>query len=78
MATQGIAVEPAEIMVTNGSQQGIDYVARLLLDPGDVIVVEGPTYIGAIQVFDAYEADATSSSRVDDDGHGRRRAARRP
>ncbi len=43
-------------MVTNGSQQGIDLIAKLLLDPGDAIVVEGPTYIGAMQTFDAYEA----------------------
>src|SRR5262249_4094827 len=45
-----------EVMITNGSQQGIDMVARLMLDPGDQIVVEGPVYIGAMQTFDAYEA----------------------
>jgi 2-aminoadipate transaminase len=57
MADQGILADPRQIMVTNGSQQGIDYVARLMLDPGDSIVVEGPTYIGAMQAFDAYEPE---------------------
>src|SRR5687767_6751953 len=37
MAARGVAVDPAEIMITNGSQQGIDFVARLMLDPGDQI-----------------------------------------
>lgn len=55
MAAQGIAADPDHIMVTSGSQQGIDYVARLMIDPGDLIVVEGPTYIGAMQAFDVYE-----------------------
>lgn len=56
MAAQGIAVEPEGLLLTNGSQQGIDLIARLLLDPGDVVVVEAPTYLGALQVFDAFEA----------------------
>jgi 2-aminoadipate transaminase len=55
MAAQGILIDPDHLMITSGSQQGIDYVARLLIDPGDAIVVEGPTYIGAMQAFDAYE-----------------------
>ncbi|MCC6791169.1 MAG: PLP-dependent aminotransferase family protein [Thermomicrobiales bacterium] len=55
MAAQGITADPGHIMLTSGSQQGIDYVARLMIDPGDTIVVEGPTYIGAMQAFDAYE-----------------------
>ncbi len=57
MATQGMRTAPNEIMVTNGSQQGIDLIARLMLDPGDTVIVEGPTYLGAIQAFDSYEAD---------------------
>jgi 2-aminoadipate transaminase len=57
MVVRGIHASPGEIMVTNGSQQGIDLVARLMLDPGDSILVEGPTYIGAMQTFDAYEVD---------------------
>lgn len=57
MAGQGMRTIPDEIMVTNGSQQGIDLIARLMLDPGDMVIVEGPTYLGAIQAFDAYEAE---------------------
>jgi 2-aminoadipate transaminase len=67
MAARKVEVDPAEIMITNGSQQGIDFVARLMLDPGDQIVVEGPAYIGAMQTFDAYEASYLVAP-VDDDG----------
>jgi 2-aminoadipate transaminase len=56
MTRRGVAVGPSDLFVTNGSQQGIDLLARLFLDPADAIIVEGPTYIGAMQVFDAYEA----------------------
>jgi 2-aminoadipate transaminase len=57
MRVRGIEAGPDEIMITNGSQQGIDLIARLMLDAGDPILVEGPTYIGAMQTFDAYEVD---------------------
>jgi 2-aminoadipate transaminase len=57
MTIRGIQADPGQIMITNGSQQGIDLIARLMLDPGDAILVEGPTYIGAMQTFDAYEVD---------------------
>jgi 2-aminoadipate transaminase len=67
MAAREMLVDPAEIMITNGSQQGIDFVARLMLDPGDQIVVEGPAYIGAMQTFDAYEARYIVAP-LDDDG----------
>ena len=56
LAARGISAGVDDILVTSGSQQGIDLVAKLMLDPGDGIIVEGPTYIGAMQVFDAYEA----------------------
>lgn len=55
MAAQGIDVSPERIMITFGSQQGIDISARLMLDRGDDLAAEGPTYIGALQAFDAYE-----------------------
>ena len=48
---RGIAAVPDEILVVNGSQQGIDLVARLLVAPGDTVVVEDPTYHGALNVF---------------------------
>lgn len=46
-----ISVSPKEIMILSGSQQGIDFVARTFLTPGDVVFVEEPTFMGAIQLF---------------------------
>ena len=48
---RGIAAALEELLVTTGSQQGLDLVARVLIDPGDVILVELPTYVGAISAF---------------------------
>ena len=56
MAARAMPVGSDEVLITNGSQQGIDLVGRLVLDPGDGVVVEGPTYLGAVQAFDGYEA----------------------
>ena len=67
MKRRGIFAGVTDTMVTNGSQQGIDLISRLLLDPGDSIVVEGPTYIGAMQTFGAYEAHYLTCS-VDEHG----------
>lgn len=55
MAARGATVDPETVLVTNGSQQGLDLVSRALFDAGDVVIVEGPTYFGALQAFDAYE-----------------------
>ena len=55
LGKRGIAARPDELLITNGSQQGIDLVARVFLDPGDVILVENPTYLAAIQAFAAYQ-----------------------
>jgi 2-aminoadipate transaminase len=55
MARRGVQVDAERVFVTNGSQQGLDLVARALFDSGDVVVVEGPTYFGALQAFDAYQ-----------------------
>jgi 2-aminoadipate transaminase len=49
--TRGIETTLEELLVTTGSQQGLDLVARVLIDPGDVILVELPTYVGAITAF---------------------------
>lgn len=49
-----ISVE-GEIVVTNGSQQGLDLLAKVLIDPGDVIVSESPAYLGAVQAFELFE-----------------------
>ncbi|MDU0826184.1 MAG: aminotransferase class I/II-fold pyridoxal phosphate-dependent enzyme, partial [Negativicoccus succinicivorans] len=45
-------VVPDDILITAGSQQGLDLLARVFLDPGDVLLVEGPSYIGALNAFD--------------------------
>lgn len=67
MKARGAEIDPALVMVTNGSQQGLDLIARTLFDPGDVVVVEGPTYFGAMQAFDAYEVNYRVAP-VDADG----------
>lgn len=51
MAARGVRTAPERLLVTTGSQQGLDLVARVLLDPGDVVLVELPTYTGAITAF---------------------------
>ncbi|MCB8926530.1 MAG: PLP-dependent aminotransferase family protein [Ardenticatenaceae bacterium] len=53
----GMAVDPDEILITNGSQQGLDLVAKILLDPGDHVLVESPSYLGGIQAFTMYEPE---------------------
>lgn len=53
VGVQGITEE--NIAITNGSQQGIDFSGRLFLDPGDVVLCENPTYIGALNAFMAYQ-----------------------
>ncbi|MBI4260623.1 MAG: PLP-dependent aminotransferase family protein [Actinobacteria bacterium] len=55
MAEEGVSASPREVVVTDGAQQGLDLVAKVLLDPGDEVVVEEPTYVGAISAFGAYE-----------------------
>jgi 2-aminoadipate transaminase len=62
-----MAVEPSQVLITSGSQQGIDLVARILLDPGDVVLVENPTYLAAVQAFAAYQAKLVPVPS-DDDG----------
>jgi DNA-binding transcriptional MocR family regulator len=56
MGSLGVACGPDNILITNGSQQALDFVGRLFLSPGDGMLVERPTFIGALRAFDAYEA----------------------
>lgn len=51
---RGANVDPDTILITQGAQQAIDLVARFFLEPGDRVIVEGPTYFGALQVFEPY------------------------
>ena len=53
----GVEVAPGDVLVTGGSQQGLDLVGKVFLDPGDTVVLESPSYLGAIQAFDAYQAE---------------------
>lgn len=56
LSARGRRVTSGEILITSGSQQGIDLAARVLLDPGDAVIVESPSYLAALQVFGASEA----------------------
>jgi 2-aminoadipate transaminase len=55
LATHGMRVSPEQVLVTTGSQQGLDLVGKVLVDAGAPIAVETPTYLGALQAFNAYE-----------------------
>ncbi len=67
MAEEGTKVDLGELLVTTGGQQAIDLVCKTLIDPGDVILAEGPTYAGAVPTFTAYQADVRQLE-VDDEG----------
>jgi 2-aminoadipate transaminase len=54
---EGIQALPEQILITTGSQQAIDLIARVLLDPGDQVVVAKPTFLGALQSFAAYQGE---------------------
>ncbi len=56
MALEGITAHPEDVVVTVGSQQGLDLLARIFVDPGDVVLTEGPTYVTAIGTFSSYQA----------------------
>ncbi|HET7534964.1 MAG TPA: PLP-dependent aminotransferase family protein [Candidatus Didemnitutus sp.] len=55
MGQRGFKAEPTEVLVTNGSQQVLDLVGKLFLNPGDVVLTENPTYLAAIQAFQTFE-----------------------
>jgi 2-aminoadipate transaminase len=57
MRIEGIVAHPDDVVVTTGSQQALDLVTRVFCDPGDVVVAEAPSYVGALGVFRAYQAD---------------------
>src|SRR5262245_24669125 len=57
MAAEGMHPDPDDIIVTTGGQQAIDLITKTLVDPGDAVICEGPTYPGAVPVFCSYEAE---------------------
>ncbi len=69
MAAEQMAVDPDDVMVTTGGQQVLDLVTKTLIDPGDMIVAEGPSYPGALNAFQAYQANVV---QIDMDSDGMR------
>ncbi len=67
MAAEGTPIDTSEVIVTTGGQQVIDLVCKALIDPGDVIVAEAPTYPGAVPTFSAYQAQV-EQIEMDSDG----------
>ena len=67
MPLVGVTAHPDDVVVTVGSQQALDLVTRILCDPGDVVVAEAPSYVGALSVFAAYQ---TTVVHVPMDGEG--------
>ena len=57
MAAKGMKVDPAQVLITTGSQQGLDLVGKVLIDAGSRVAVEAPTYLGALQAFAPYEPE---------------------
>ena len=64
---QGMHVSPDQVLITTGSQQGLDLIAKVLIDAGSKILVETPTYLGALQAFMPMEPEVVS---VDSDDEG--------
>ncbi|WP_280153664.1 PLP-dependent aminotransferase family protein [Piscinibacter sp. XHJ-5] len=67
LAGQGQRVEASQVLITTGSQQGLDLVGKVLIDAGSRVAVESPTYLGALQAFAPYEPELVSVA-CDDDG----------
>jgi 2-aminoadipate transaminase len=67
MAAEGMLPDPEDVIVTTGGQQAIDLICKTLVDPGDAVICEAPTYPGAVPVFCSYQAD-TIQIECDDDG----------
>jgi DNA-binding transcriptional MocR family regulator len=67
MALEGIRAHPDDVVVTTGSQQALDLISRIFLDPSDVVLVEAPSYVGALGTFHQYEAKIVHVA-MDQDG----------
>jgi len=67
MALEGIRAHPDDVIVTTGSQQALDLISRIFLDPDDVVLVEAPSYVGALGTFHQYEAKIVHVA-MDQDG----------
>ncbi|GHH65637.1 GntR family transcriptional regulator [Streptosporangium violaceochromogenes] len=67
MRMEGIEANADDVVVTVGSQQALDLITRIFIDPGDVILAEGPSYVGALGTFSAYQAKVVHIA-MDDEG----------
>ncbi len=67
MRLEGIEAHPDDVIVTVGSQQALDLVTRIFVDPGDVILAEAPSYVGALGTFASYQAEVVHV-QMDEDG----------
>lgn len=67
MSHVGIDAQPDDVVVTVGSQQALDLVTRIFVNPGDVVLAEAPSYVGALSTFASYQADVVHVP-MDDDG----------
>lgn len=67
MNQYGIKSQPGNVFITTGSQQALDLIGKLLINPGDQVLVEEPTYLGALQAWNAYQAEYVSVG-IDDHG----------
>jgi DNA-binding transcriptional MocR family regulator len=67
MASKGVTVQPEGLIVTTGSQQALDLLGKTMIDPGDKVIVEGPTFLATIQCFRLYGAELISAPI---DAHG--------
>jgi 2-aminoadipate transaminase len=67
MAAEGMSPDPDDLIVTTGGQQAIDLITKTLVNPGDPVICEAPTYPGAVPAFCSYEADV---HQVSTDGNG--------
>jgi 2-aminoadipate transaminase len=69
MAHAGAPATPDELLVTVGGQQALELIAKCFIDPGDVVIAEGPTYVGAVAAMNSHQADVR---HVPMDGDGMR------
>ncbi len=67
MGVEGIHADPDDVVVTVGSQHALDLTTKVLVDPGDIVLVESPAYIGALSTFASYQADVV---HLPGDEHG--------
>lgn len=67
MSQYGIEATPENVLITSGSQQALDLIGKILINPGDLILTERPTYLGALQAWRAYQAEFVTVS-MDDEG----------